>query len=223
VNLPGPRAVTETDAAGFVLAGGRSSRMGTDKALVRLGGQPLMARAVRIFQDAGLVVSVAGGDSALATFAPVVEDRQPGLGPLAGICAALASTSRRWAVFLPVDLPLLPASLAAYLLQQARITGSSVTLPSVNGFAQTFPVVLNRATLPMLERELNSGQRGCFSAFQAAAAGLGEAAAVVPVELLLQAGQIAHPSALPAVHWFLNLNTVENLRRAEALYEAMIA
>jgi molybdopterin-guanine dinucleotide biosynthesis protein A len=197
--------------------------MGTDKAMVRLNGQPLVAHAIRILRDAGLAVSLAGGDRTLENFAPLVEDRQPGLGPLSGICNALASTRARWAVFLPVDLPLLPASLVACLLQHARITGAAVTVPSVNGFAQTFPAVVDKAILPMLERELESGRGGCFSGFQAAAASLGKTLAVVPVEILVQAGQLTHPKGLPAAWWFLNVNTVEDLRRPEVHWKAMIA
>jgi hypothetical protein len=93
----------------------------------------------------------------------------------------------------------------------------------VNGFAQTFPAVVDRVTLPMLEKELGAGHGGCFTGFQAAAAGLGDAVMVVPVEMLVQAGQIAHPAGLPAARWFLNLNTEEDLRRAEALGKALIA
>ena len=148
---------------------------------------------------------------------PSFEMPQPGLGPLAGICAALAAASARYVVFLPVDLPLLPASLIAYLLHHARITGCAVTVPSVNGFAQTFPVVLDRAVLPALQTRARLRTRGCFSAFQAAAAAAGQPIASVAVELLAQSGQVAHPLGLPPLRWFLNLNTPQDLERAEAL------
>jgi molybdopterin-guanine dinucleotide biosynthesis protein A len=204
----------EPDAAGFVLAGGRSSRMGADKALELLAGQPLVAHAVSVLLEAGLAASIAGARSPLAHFAPVVEDSQPGLGPLGGICAALASTSACRAVFLPVDLPLLPASLIAFLLHHARITGAVATLCSVNGFAQTFPAVVRRAALPALQGELEAGRGGCFSAFQAAAARLGQPLTVLAAESLVQSGQVAHPDGLPAARWFLNVNAPGDLLRA---------
>jgi molybdopterin-guanine dinucleotide biosynthesis protein A len=208
-------AVVRQDAVGFVLAGGQSSRMGVDKALVLLDGRPLVSHALGILREADLESSLAGGQPALAGFAPLVEDKQSGLGPLSGICAALASTTSQWSIFIPVDMPLLPASLLRFLLDHARITGTPVTVTSVNGFAQSFPVVLDRAVLARLLHEMQSGRGGCFSGFQAAAENLGEAVTVIPVEPLVQCGQISHSRGLPAAWWFLNVNTAEDLRRAE--------
>lgn len=212
-----PASGAESEAAGFVLAGGQSSRMGRDKALTELAGQPLVTRALGILREAGLSAVIAGARSPLAAYAPVVEDAAAGYGPLGGICAALASTHARWAVFLSVDMPLLPASLVAYLLRHAQITGAAVTVPSVNGFAQTFPVVVDRAALPAFEESLQTGYGGCFAAFQTAAASLGRGLSIISCELLAQAGEVAHPDGLPAVFWFLNVNDTAELARAEAL------
>jgi molybdopterin-guanine dinucleotide biosynthesis protein A len=211
------------DAAGFVLAGGRSSRMGADKALVRFAGRPLVETALEVLRQAGLEAFIAGSRSSLAAFAPVVEDKQAGLGPLGGITAALASTARRWAIFLPVDLPLLPASLLRYMLHHAQITGRAVTVPSVTGFVQSFPAVVDRAALPFLRSELEAGRGGCFAGFQAACAALGEPVSVLPVELLAQCGQVSPPDALPPALWFLNVNSPVDLQRAEARRPAQIA
>jgi molybdenum cofactor guanylyltransferase len=230
LNLHGaPRepAAATCDASGFVLAGGQSSRMGRDKALLSFAGRPLSAHALSILREAGLAAAIAGvnpqADGVLASFAPIVEDSQPGSGPLGGICAALAAVATRYAVFLPVDLPLLPSSLIAYMLHHAQITGLAVSVPSVNGFSQTFPVVLERSVLTALQNDLHSGQRGCFSAFQAAANGMGQPVASISVELLVQSGQITHPLGLAAAHWFLNMNTPQDLHRAEALMSRVIA
>ena len=210
---------SNSDAAGFVLAGGQSSRMGRDKALLPFAGRPLVEHALSILREAGLPAAIAGATAPahryLAFFAPVVDDAEPGLGPLSGICAALGSTSARHAVFLSVDQPLLPASLLVYLLHRAHITGLAVTAPSIAGFIQTFPAVIDRAALPALDAALHEGTGGCFEAFQSAVAGLGQPVGAVAVELLAQSGQVAHPRGLPPLHWFLNLNTPSDLRRAK--------
>jgi len=210
------------DAAGFVLAGGQSSRMGRGKALISFAGRPLIVHALDTLRAAGLTAFVAGSSTELSSgrldsLPPVVADSEPGLGPLSGICAALSSTRHRWAVFLPVDLPLLPASLIAYLLRHAEITGQAITVASVSGFTQTFPAVLDCAALPALQSELSAGHLGCFKAFKAAAESLGRRVSVVPVELLAQAGHVAHPSGLPACRWFLNVNSPRDLEHAESL------
>ena len=211
----------ENEAVGFVLAGGQSSRMGTDKAFVEFAGRPLVAHAVSILDAGGLKVFIAGAQSEarsrLEQYAPVIPDRKAGLGPLSGICTALASTTAGFGVFMPVDLPLLPASLVLCLLERARITGCAVTLASVNGFPETFPAVISGRTLPILERELALGRLGCLVSFMTAARELGENVATVDVEVLVQSGQVSHPYALPAVRWFLNLNAEPDLRRAASL------
>jgi molybdopterin-guanine dinucleotide biosynthesis protein A len=204
------------EAVGYVLAGGRSSRMGTDKALIELDGKPLIAHALGILRDAGLNPSIAGARSSLEKFAPVVPDLFPDQGPLRGICSALASTSARWAVFLTVDLPLLPPNLIRYLLGHAQSSEAAVTVASVNGFAQTFPAVIDRVILPALEQELAAGRLGCFSAFQRAADRLNRPSAVFSVEAALASGQLTGPCGDSPDRWFMNLNAPEDLHRAEA-------
>ncbi len=205
------------DAAGFVLAGGQSSRMGTDKALVRFAGEPLVARAVRTLREAGLETRIAGARSSLEEFAPVVPDRALDEGPLGGICAAMEDLRTSLGVFLPVDLPLMPASLIACLVEDARVTGAAVTLVSLNGFAQTFPAVVDRRALPVLKAELEAGRGGCFAAFHRAAEELSQPLVIPSVERLVQCGRVAHPEGLQPVFWFWNANTPEDLARAQSL------
>ena len=214
-----PHADGSIEVAGFVLAGGESSRMGQDKALLTFAGKPLIAHALAILSAAGLQPAIAGARSALSSFAPVVEDHpgDSGKGPLAGICAALRSTSACLAVFLPVDLPFIPHSLIGYLASHALVTGSPVTVASVNGHQRTFPAVIEREALDLLEGQLNSGERGCLAGFRHAAELLASRLSILPAELLVQNGQIFHPASLPPAFWFLNLNSARDLTRAERL------
>ncbi len=211
----------ELVAAGFVLAGGNSSRMGQDKALTMLGGQMLIERALETLRKAKLPVAIAGARSPLGRFAPVIEDSAVGMGPLGGVYAALASMRAHHAVFLPVDMPLLPTSLLAYLLWHARVTGAVVTVPAVNGYAQTFPAVVERSALSTLENSLRTGNGGCFAAFEAAAKSRGGELRALPVEMLVQPRHVEHPDGLPAALWFLNVNDPAELACAEALLEGV--
>ena len=214
-----PCADESLEAAGFVLAGGGSSRMGQDKALIAFAGKPLVARALAVLGDAGLQTAIAGARNSLSSFAPVVEDPpgDAGKGPLSGICAALRFTAARLAVFLPVDLPFIPACLIGYLVSHARVTGLPISVTSVNGYPQTFPAVVERRALGFLEAQLNSGELGCLAAFRRGAELLASRLSILPAEPLVQSGQISHPASLPAAFWFLNLNSARDLMHAERL------
>ncbi|MGZ6317503.1 MAG: molybdenum cofactor guanylyltransferase [Anaerolineales bacterium] len=215
MSLPHPHP----PADGFVLAGGRSTRIGQDKALIPLCGKPLIQHALQILREAGMEPRIAGAQSDLSSLAPALMDEPSvsSLGPLSGICSALAACSADFAVFLPVDLPLLPSGLIAWLLHCAQITQSAFTLVSVSAFVQTFPVVIHREALPHLRATLHSDNRNCLRAFRDASRALSRPFSVLPGELLVQAGQICHPGNFPPATWFLNLNTAGDLTRAEAL------
>jgi molybdopterin-guanine dinucleotide biosynthesis protein A len=189
--------------------------MGHDKALIPLAGKPMIAHALAILQQAGLSTSIAGARSSLATFAPVIDDS--GQGPLSGICAALTSTTAPLAVFLPVDQPFLPPSLISVLLDHARTTGAAITVPSIAGFAETFPAVVDRSVLLALQSALDRGERGCFAAFQSASQILGRPMSIVPVEYLVQSGKLFQFNDLPPTFWFLNVNGPTDLSRAASL------
>jgi molybdopterin-guanine dinucleotide biosynthesis protein A len=191
--------------------------MGHEKALLELSGEPLIVRALSILRSTGLHPAIAGARSNLAAFGLVVEDAAfaPGKGPLSGVCAALAVTQARYAVFLPVDMPFLPSALIEYMVAHAMTTRSPVTIPSVNGRLQTFPAVIDRQTLPFLERQLQSEALGTLSAFKRAVNELTQDVSTLPVELLVQSGHVAHPLSLPTALWFLNVNSPRDLARAQ--------
>lgn len=209
--------VRAAEAAGFVLAGGQSSRMGADKALLLLDGQPLIAHTLEILRQVGLSASIAGARSELAAYGAVIRDPAPDLGPLSGICAALESCSERYAAFLPVDLPFVPAALLQFLLEQARASEATAALVSLKDFAETFPLVVDRAALPVLRRELEGGRGGCLRALKAAEDTLQRPVKILPIEPLTENGQIVHPDRLAPDEWFMNLNTPEDLRHAEQI------
>ena len=120
---------------GYVLAGGRSTRMGRDKALLLWNGHPLIAHAVDLLRSAGVEPHIAGSRPDLGAFSPIIYDLHPGCGPLSGIEAALARCAEDAALFIPVDLPLLPYEFLREMIERAAITGAVATIPTLLGEA----------------------------------------------------------------------------------------
>jgi molybdopterin-guanine dinucleotide biosynthesis protein A len=212
------RTIVPTSAAGFILAGGRSSRMGTDKALTLLAGIPLIQIAIQTLTSAGVPARIAGSRSSLAEFAQEIPDTWPDSGPLGGIHAALSASLADWNLFLPVDLPLMPASLLACLLQRAALTAQPVTATRLNGRLEPFPVLLHRSVLPFVAQRLEAGKTACHQAWQTIPQELGTELDAVPVESLVQCGQCSHPAHLSPVLWFQSANTPDDLARLNRIY-----
>ncbi len=117
-----------------ILAGGESSRMGRDKAWVTVAGQPLMVRANRAIREAGVCevyISGHGGRDYSSLGCPVLVDREPGFGPLAGMDRALEEVRAPLLLVLAVDLPRLDAEFIRLLAAQCDpLTGA---IPRVRG------------------------------------------------------------------------------------------
>lgn len=117
------------EVSAWVLAGGRSRRMGRDKAQIVLAGGTLLARAVRLARLVTPVVAIVGPRGACGALAPVVEDVFAGQGPLAGIHAALRASTTDLNLVLALDTPLLAPEFLQYLVRRANHSGAVVTVP----------------------------------------------------------------------------------------------
>lgn len=150
------------DVAGFVLAGGRSSRMGRDKALLPYRGTVLLDWIARqVSQAAGSAVIVGHPDRYGALGWPVIADLRPDCGPLAGIEAALEHSRADLNLIVACDLPGLAAPLLAELLEQAARRDCDCLLPiSPSGPKVALCGVWRRRTLRdvrwCLDRDLRS-------------------------------------------------------------------
>jgi molybdopterin-guanine dinucleotide biosynthesis protein A len=211
---PAPRtsgSAAFSDAEAFVLAGGGSTRMGQDKALLRLAGRPLIEIALDKLRAVGLAssaVRIAGARSDLSSYAPVVADLHSGCGPLSGIEAALSATTQPFNLFLPVDLPLVPAPFLAWMLMRAQITGALVTIPRVNGLPQPLCGVYHRDLLANVTAALVAGNYKVMPAVATAAESHPQAVDIFDVELLASTNtELRRVTPLPVHRWFHNCNT----------------
>ena len=146
---------------GLLLCGGRSSRMGQDKALLQLSGplgaESLLQRGLRLLREAGCGGVWLSGD--YPGFAAIPDDPAwCGRGPLAGIASALQRyPEARWLI-LPVDMPGMDAPLLRALARHgaAHPVGSCVQ-------GSQFPLLLQPGALPVLETLLGSSERRDYS------------------------------------------------------------
>ncbi len=144
-------------ATAFVLTGGRSSRMGSDKALLSWGGETLIQRTLTIAREACPTVYICGGRELYGTFGDVIEDEQPGRGPLSGIQAALRTSGTDLNLILSVDLPLMTSPFLTWLLQQACEGEQRITAPEAQGCLQPLCAVYHRDVLGIVDQALADG------------------------------------------------------------------
>jgi molybdenum cofactor guanylyltransferase len=141
----------------FVLTGGRSSRMGRDKALLPLGRQNLLQH---MLDTASAVVPgpvIVGGREKYAQYGEVVEDVIPGCGPLSGIHAALSATPSDLNLILSVDMPLMTTDFLRWLLQVASAGNELAIVPEADGRSQPLCAVYRPAACGVIEHSLKTG------------------------------------------------------------------
>jgi molybdopterin-guanine dinucleotide biosynthesis protein A len=149
----GRRALVSRFCDGFILTGGRSSRMGQDKALLEVDGKPLIkiiaGHVKRVLDDVTLV----GRKALYASLGmAVIEDIHPGLGPLAGIHAALRHSHKPLVLVVGCDMPFLNAEFLEKLVQVAAVADAEITVAeSVEYGVESLCAIYNQTTLPLIE------------------------------------------------------------------------
>ncbi|MDR5696281.1 MAG: molybdenum cofactor guanylyltransferase [Armatimonadota bacterium] len=188
---------------GVVLAGGKSRRMGCDKATLPLGDRSLLAHVVgRLRAVCAPVLVVASRPDAYPDCGvPVIADRWPVGGPLAGLHAGLAAARTDYAVVVACDLPFITPSVLRGLVERAG--GFEAAVPRVDGVAQPLCAVYHRGVEPVAEALLRRGVRS--------------------VRALLRRLRVHYVGEDELRAWdpdlrsFLNVNTPANYERALAM------
>jgi molybdopterin-guanine dinucleotide biosynthesis protein A len=211
---------TEPSRMGFVLAGGKSSRMGTgpdtDKTFLELGGQTLLDRALAVMGTVCDRVTIVGDPAKFAKYGSskygsskyvsskydsVVADIFPGCGPLAGIHAALLHSSAELNLMLAVDMPFVSRELLAFLFASAEENDAIVTVPRSGKGLQPLCAVYRRDFFLVAEQALRAGKYKIDAAFSS-----------VSVRVIVE-GELA--AAGFSEQSFFNVNTPQDRLAAE--------
>jgi molybdopterin-guanine dinucleotide biosynthesis protein A len=192
-----------SDTAAVILAGGRGRRMGgVAKALLPLGGRPLLDHVLQRLAGQVASIAISANDPTIVAALPVLADAQDDRrGPLAGLLAGMdwarAQRGITRIVSLPVDCPFLPRDLVAGLCATAAETGAAVVVAASDAVEHPTVALWDLALADALRTVVDAG-----------------------TDLSVRRFYRAHPVAIRAFDRrardpFFNINTPEDLARAE--------
>jgi molybdenum cofactor guanylyltransferase len=169
--------------AGFVLAGGGSTRFGRNKALVRIGDQVLLSRLCFVLREVTRSVTIVGAPEKYGGLGTqCVPDRWPGEGPLGGIVTALgvSATEGReprevparpgsenaagvgrpeWSLIVGCDMPFLTREWLAYIAERAQASGAEVVAPKSAHGLEPLCACWHSSAAGKLQRAFEGGVR----------------------------------------------------------------
>jgi molybdopterin-guanine dinucleotide biosynthesis protein A len=154
---------------GFILTGGRSSRLGQDKALLPVSGGTLAEHLAGIVARTAGSATLVGPPARYAHLSiPCVPDLRPGLGPLSGIEAALLQTETDHNLILACDLPGIDDSLLNSLFSKAESSvADCVCVRDAAGMIHPLCAVYRRSCLGPVQAALDSGKLRLLSLLDA--------------------------------------------------------
>ena len=178
-------------ATAVILAGGKSSRMGTDKSLLPINGIPMIKYIADQLQPVFKEVIISSNDPDKFAFLslPVVRDKTPDCGPIMGIYSALAAAAHTRVFVTGCDIPVMHQ---AFIREMYELAGNhAIVMPKSGDAFEPLYAFYQKKSLPAFEQALKNSQRR--------------------VVAVLEHCQAVHP-AMPAGSWYVNLNTIEDYR-----------
>lgn len=146
-----------------VLAGGRSSRMGTDKADLCLDGRTFLELQIEKGRALGIEDIQVSGYRGVRCPIPVTEDRLPGRGPLGGLESCLRRARWQKCLVLSVDVPLVPAAELERLLETAARAAAPVTILRHGESEQPLIAVYDRELADEMLAEITERKGSVFA------------------------------------------------------------
>ena len=193
-------AISLERCGAVILCGGQSRRMGTCKARLAVEGRPVLHRlagALSFFEERLLSANDAALGAGLSW--TVVEDRFPGLGPGAGLHAALLASKKEALLCVPCDLPAFSEQAARCLLAQFPRDCAAMVCRDSTGRLHPLCGIYTREMLPSLERRLAAGRCRMTEVLEDAPTVVLDTAGLLPDDV------------------FFNMNTPADHRRAEEM------
>lgn len=141
---------------GIILSGGKSIRMGTDKALLKLGDKSLIETAIDICKPVCTSIIISSNNPEHGKFGyPVIADDLQDCGPIGGIYSSLKHSETEWNFVISVDAPFVTTPFIRYLISE--IGGSTAVIPFHDKGMEPLIGLYHKNSLPEIEKMLKSG------------------------------------------------------------------
>lgn len=142
--------------AGIILAGGKSSRFGTNKAITMFQDKTMLMHSVDLLRKFSDQILISGYREEYAGLGiPCIKDEYPGIGPIGGICTALAASPVDVNIIVTCDMPLVTPDMIARLLLEHR-PGKITTFEREGNDIYPFPGIYEKIHLPVLREQIRS-------------------------------------------------------------------
>lgn len=143
--------------SGILLAGGKSERMGSDKAFLKFGNQHLYKYSLAILEMFCNEIIISSSDKRFAdTGWKCLKDEIPGKGPIGGLFTCLKEIKNERSIVLPVDLPFVPEELIEILIKNSG--NHDITVPyNKDNFPEPLTGIYSRGIIPLITRMLDKG------------------------------------------------------------------
>lgn len=189
--------------SGIILAGGKNVRMGTEKALLKVGPHFIIEKISAVFRSlVNEILVVTSRPEAYATYGDVIiSDILPGHGPLSGIHAGLVHASYSRAVVTACDTPFISTNLLTMLIKS--VDDHDVVVPRYRGFLEPLCALYGKGCIEIIENQLIRGYNKITGFYDLA-----------KVKYLEEDEMRAVEPELDRV--FFNVNTPEDLKKAQS-------
>ena len=198
-------SIDTDDVSGIILAGGSSTRLGQDKALIAAGEETLIERVVRRLEGVVTRIVLVTNEPERYAFLglPVAGDVYPGVGTLGGLHAGLAAIETPYALAVGCDMPFLNPALLRHIISLRA--GCDVVMPRIGRYREPLHALYARSCAARLAHAIGAGQRRIMHALEGARLCYVEREAIVRYD--------------PQLHSFFNVNEPQDLARMRALLD----
>ena len=166
IKLTQHRWQSELSATAIILAGGKSSRIGTDKGMLSINGQTMLEHICKQLHGTFSQILISAGDAEEYGFAgfEVVRDEVPGQGPLMGIASALEASANEINFIVACDIPYIEMGCVRKMLTEAK--GADIVVPTTDDrkYEPLF-AVYRKSALDAIKRTLRKGGRKISDVF----------------------------------------------------------